>query len=328
MKNKETLQTAMDRRLSFLDDLPSCRPALMQRIAQEEEPVMKKRVSLGLVVALIIVSLSVIAVAAGLLLSPRVTASQLAVRELEKTYGVSEEMLSFFQREEEELADGAYRVTFRSGGELGYVLGSYTVEVKDGKASSSWSHDGESTAGGFDAEAWGPEQMKQMMAVSSDAAGIKAYTVRAEAIAAKHGYSEDKPSSAEPSSEDDVPEYRHDRREADKTAALQARKLPEQQMVDIAREFIISNYSLTQEQISRLELFTEINAEEANAWYETVQDKPCFLVEYLLDKDHYSETLSADPNYVRDNSYYKVFVNVETGVIEQYEYYAGVGGIS
>ena len=41
MKNKETLQAVMDRRLSFLDGLPSCRPALMQRIAQEEAPVMK-----------------------------------------------------------------------------------------------------------------------------------------------------------------------------------------------------------------------------------------------------------------------------------------------
>ena len=38
MKNKETLQAVMDRRLSFLDGLPSCRPALMQRIAQEEAP--------------------------------------------------------------------------------------------------------------------------------------------------------------------------------------------------------------------------------------------------------------------------------------------------
>ena len=49
MKNKETLQAAMDRRLSFLDELPSCRPALMQRIAQEEAPVMKRKISVGLV---------------------------------------------------------------------------------------------------------------------------------------------------------------------------------------------------------------------------------------------------------------------------------------
>ena len=71
MKNKETLQAAMDRRLSFLDELPSCRPALMQRIAQEEAPVMKRKISVGLVFALVLVSLSVIALATGLILSPR-----------------------------------------------------------------------------------------------------------------------------------------------------------------------------------------------------------------------------------------------------------------
>ena len=69
MKNKETLQAVMDRRLSFLDGLPSCRPALMQRIAQEEAPVMKKKVSFVLVFALVLVSLSVVALAAGLILS-------------------------------------------------------------------------------------------------------------------------------------------------------------------------------------------------------------------------------------------------------------------
>ena len=39
--NKEPLRTAMDRRLSFLDDLPSCRAAVQHRIAQEEEPVIQ-----------------------------------------------------------------------------------------------------------------------------------------------------------------------------------------------------------------------------------------------------------------------------------------------
>ena len=55
--NKETLQTMMDRRLSFLDDLPSCRAAVQARIAQEEEPVMKKKISLGFVFALVLVLL-------------------------------------------------------------------------------------------------------------------------------------------------------------------------------------------------------------------------------------------------------------------------------
>ena len=88
MKNKETLQAVMDRRLSFLDGLPSCRPALMQRIAQEEAPVMKRKISVGLVFALVLVSLSVIALATGLILSPRVSAARTADPALAEKYGL------------------------------------------------------------------------------------------------------------------------------------------------------------------------------------------------------------------------------------------------
>ncbi|MBP5726960.1 MAG: hypothetical protein J6Y48_07780, partial [Clostridia bacterium] len=55
--NKEPLRAAMDRRLSFLDELPSCRAALHRRIAQEA-PVMKKKLSVGLVFALVLVLLA------------------------------------------------------------------------------------------------------------------------------------------------------------------------------------------------------------------------------------------------------------------------------
>ena len=41
-KNRETIRSAMDRRLSFLDDLPSCRTGVLEQIAREEVPVMKK----------------------------------------------------------------------------------------------------------------------------------------------------------------------------------------------------------------------------------------------------------------------------------------------
>ena len=63
--NKEPLRSAMDRRLSFLDELPSCRAALHRRIAQEEAPVMKKKLSVGLVFAIVLVLLTVAALAAG-----------------------------------------------------------------------------------------------------------------------------------------------------------------------------------------------------------------------------------------------------------------------
>ena len=64
--NKEPLKAAMDRRLSFLDEVPSCRAALQVRIAREEEPVMKRKVSIGFVFAMILALMSVAALAAGL----------------------------------------------------------------------------------------------------------------------------------------------------------------------------------------------------------------------------------------------------------------------
>ena len=33
-KNRETIRSAMDRRLSFLDDLPSCRAGVLEQIAR------------------------------------------------------------------------------------------------------------------------------------------------------------------------------------------------------------------------------------------------------------------------------------------------------
>ena len=47
--NKETIRASMDRRLSFLDSRPSCRAAVQYRIAQEEEPVMKRKISFAFV---------------------------------------------------------------------------------------------------------------------------------------------------------------------------------------------------------------------------------------------------------------------------------------
>ena len=84
--NEEQLKAAMDRRLSFLDDVPSCRAKVKYRIAQKEEPVvMKKKLSVGLVLALVLAMLSVSALAAGLLLSAKVSASRIADQELENS---------------------------------------------------------------------------------------------------------------------------------------------------------------------------------------------------------------------------------------------------
>ena len=77
-KNREMIRSAMDRRLSFLDDLPSCRTGVLEQIAREEVLVMKKKVSVGLVFAMVLVLLSVAALAAGILLSRGADAARTA----------------------------------------------------------------------------------------------------------------------------------------------------------------------------------------------------------------------------------------------------------
>ena len=64
--NKKTIRSAMDNRLSFLDELPSCRAAVQYRIAQEEEPVMKKKLSFGFVFAIVLMLATAAALAVGL----------------------------------------------------------------------------------------------------------------------------------------------------------------------------------------------------------------------------------------------------------------------
>ena len=341
--NKEPLRSAMDRRLSFLDELPSCRAALYHRIAQEEAPVMKKKLSVGLVFAIILVLITVAALAAGLLISPRVSASRTADIALKDQYGITEEMQTFFFREEEPLEDGSFRVTYTGVYGLDYVLGTYTALVKDGRAEISWSREGADVSGGYEADAWGVEQLKQMM---TDAAKDDrlSYTQKAAEIAKKHNVTYDVPAETPETAPTDIPDDheltledidRLNQREAEKSSALEARKLSEDEMIAIGREFIISSYNLNEEQVSRLELYTnrgptmellaligitEVPEQDPNEWYETIKGVPCFEVEYLL----YSE--GGDENRAEQDGYYIVYVNVETGAVEQFEYNSALGG--
>ena len=313
MKNEKTLKASMDRRLSALDSLPSCRPALMQRIAQEEAPVMKKKLSFGLVFALVLVSLSVIALAAGLIFSPKADASALADKAIAEKYGVTLDMLTFFYREEAEQNDGSVRVTYTGKDNLEYVLGTYTADVKNGKAEISWSHDGADTAGGYEAEAWGAEQLKQMITDNTATGDMGLFLPQAVAIARAHGAEWEQPVSTQ---EEKVAYFEN--LEKEKTAALEARKLSEEAMRTLAKEAVIARYELTEDQAALLELYCQPLADEPNAWYHMHEGVPCFEVQYFLTQNPETRT-------EKDGSY-AVLVNVETGVIEKIVYESGLGG--
>ena len=315
-KVEEKVRESMDRRLSFLDELPSCRPAVMQRIAQEEAPVMKKKFSIALVFALVLVSLSALALAAGLLFSPKADAARIADKALEEKYGVTAEMQTFLTRTEEDLPDGGVRVTYTGWDDLAYVLGVYTADVKDGKAEITWSHDGEDTTGGYQAEAWGAEQMKQMMADNRMTGDMGLFLPYALQIAEKHGVDRVMPAEM---TEAEVQAY-FEELEKNKTAALEARKVSEDEMRENARLAVIERYELTAEQAALLELYVQPLATEPNAWYDMINGQPCFEV-------HYSLQQNPDPEvFTEKDGDYGVAVNVETGAIERIVYESGLGG--
>ena len=323
-QNKESLRTAMDRRLSFLDGLPSCRAAVQQRIAQEEEPEMKRKISLGFVIAMALVLVSVAAVAAGLLLSPRVTATQAADRALEAKYGITPEMQTFFGRTEEELADGTTKVTYWGAGSFEYPLGTYTALVKDGKAEVTWSHDGEDTSGGYDSEVWGVDQLKTMLAESTYDKKQTAYMERANEITRAHST----PVPDKSPMMDDFQEFFY-QAESEKKEALEAHKMTEKDMEEIGREFIISNYGLNEEQVERLELHTTGEEESGLHFYGYMNGKPCYLVEYLLYMPYTTEMMDKGESWPRTekDGYYLVYVNVEDGTVERYLYDSALGGV-
>ena len=338
--NRKTIQSAMDRRLSFLDDLPSCRAAVQNRIAQEEAPVMKKKLSLSLAFVIVLTLLTAAALAVSLVLSPRAEAIRAADRALEEKYHVTAEMQTFFAREREETDDGAIRVTYTGAGIFDRVLGTYTAIVKDGRAEICWSHDGEDTSAGYEAEAWGADQLKAMLTDSRDPERRQAYTDRANQIAAAYA---DPASGEDPEITDEQLDAYYRQREADKDHALNARRLSEEEMIAIGREFIIGNWHLNEEQTERLELYTNslpqyldligINPDESessgNEWYETVNGKPCFTVEYLLYQPltEAQEASGEERDYQEGDGYYIVYVNVETGEIEDFEYNSALGGM-
>ena len=316
-ENKETLRDAMDRRLSFLDERPSCRNRVMQRIAQEEEPVVKKKISFVAVFAIVLVSLSAIALAAGLgLFSPRVEAAKVADNALKEKYGVNLEMQTFFYREEEAQPDGSVKVTYTGKDILASALGTYTALVKDGKAAITWSHDGESTDSGYEADAWGAEQLRQMLADNQATGDMGLFAPRAQEIANAMGT----PYEDVKTSEDEIIAY-FENLEREKTAALEACKLSEDVMQDLARQAAIQQYDLSDIQAALLELYSQPLAVEPNAWYCMYNGVPCFEVHYFLDQD------PAHPDtHIEGDGDYAALVNVETDVIERIVYESGLGG--
>ena len=79
--------------------------------------------------------------AAGLLFSNEFDAVRLAHRALAEEYGITEEMQTYFAQEVTE-ENGVTTIVFSGIADMRHVLGEYTVTIRDGDATVSWSKDG------------------------------------------------------------------------------------------------------------------------------------------------------------------------------------------
>lgn len=305
--DEKKLRDAMDRRLSGLDRSAALHSAVMQRIAKEEEPVMKRKMSLAVVFALVLVSLAAVALAATLIFSPRVDALTLADKALEEKYGITMRMQSFFDRKDETLPDGSVRVTYTSSENFRNVMGEYTALVKDGRAEVTWDLDGVSTEGP-DAKAWGPEQLKEIMAWNEEHGTLTPWIEKAAAL----GGAVETPEDPDAVGGEEYGRMR-DQQSAEAQAAA---KLTEQEMADIAKAALVKRYGMTEETAAQLEYYIPPYSPEVR--YVVENGRYCFEAEYLLYLD------KADP-HASLNGAYVVTVNVETGVIENMTYTAGYG---
>ena len=230
-------------------------------------------------------------------------------------------MLStFFSRTVSETADGSTTVVYAGIDFLRDVLGEYTVSVKDGAAAALWSHDGESTSGLFDAEAWGKEQLEEMLRTAAKRHDLSAFSEKAKAIAEKH-----KAASSE------LPKGSAWEKtgEAEALAAAKASSYSEEDLLALAHDAVVSAYQLTDDQAKMLKFVFELEDmadDTADYLYYHLKDgKPVLTIMLSLQQQTSDDPSAFAPFTERDGVYW-VDVNVETGTIEDLLYDSQLGG--
>lgn len=159
---RDGLKEIVDRELSGLRWQPRNRNAVLART--KGEPKMKKRLSAGLILAVVLTLAAVSALAVyALTRSPEAEAIYQARQAVMDAYGLTAETMGLFHAEHEE-TDGGWRVTFRALTNVDPErAGVYTVEKTADGMTAAWNHDGLDPAlwrgGDLTAPAYGQEQL-------------------------------------------------------------------------------------------------------------------------------------------------------------------------
>ena len=325
MKNNE-FQELVDQNLSGLVWDERKRQKVLHALSEEEKPV--KKVSTTFILIAAIVCLSVTALAAGLIFSPKYDAARIANQAMEDQYGITPDLLSLFWRDVKENEDGTTTVVYSTTKDVGPVsrIGEYTVMVDGPKATVNWSNEGKDTSGGLAAEAYGPEQlhtisydygnaMQQLMEL-----GIIPTPDYSPNPRLADGQIDDEEWTEEDQAEweQSLAEVEEDEKQrlAEIAEAESRGKITVEQAADVGKEAIIQEYTLTKEQADKLEYQPDM----IYASYEG--DEPLIDLCFCLWQKE-GATFSGD-NFTEKDGQYWVTVNLKTGVIEDIVYDAGL----
>ncbi len=255
-----------------------------------------------------------------LTVSGRVNVEQYADQALEQNYGITQLLQEYLIRTAEEKDDDVFIVRYEGLENYAYVLGRYEVTVdRNQVVGITWSHDGEDTSGGFDAEAWGAEQIMEMLRLNQEAEGTDPFDARVAEISEKHGFYYAPVVLSEEEQELILKKEEEECEEARKQSVLSI-----DDMTDLARRAVALIYGLPPEREQALENIVE--EEERPLWFAMYEGEPCYKVCLALDDKEADDVLPNGIMYTEKEGNYWVDINVKTGVIEEVTYSAGIGG--
>lgn len=282
---------------------------------------MKQIMRTGFLFVLAAVLLLSVSLAEGDVLSEREKAVRLADRAMEEKYGITQLTQEYFGRNTEEKNGGVFIVKYTGEPYLGYVLGSYRVVVENGQVTEiSWTHDGEDTSDGLNAEAWGQEQLMEMLKLNQERGDTTGFAGKAEAIGKRHGYVIDIDLTGD--SDSQTTTRGMETREGWEVWAKTNRDFEE--ITETAKQGIIAAYELSEEQAAQLAVENEIEDVENDCYY--FHQLPCYRAIISLDDGEEKDVLSNGLIYTEKEGVYYVYVNLETGLVEEIFTTAGIGG--
>ena len=290
---KEGLNMRVKNVLSTLEEKPARRRS------------MRRAAALAVCMALLVTT--AVAGAAGLLFSNEYDAVRLAHRALAEEYGITEEMQTYFAQKVTE-ENGVTTIVFSGMADMRHVLGEYTVIIKDGDATVSWSKDGQSTEGDLDAYAWGAKQIEILLEMAKQENGFSRGYHKAQEIRAQMDGEE---LTVSITKDGDATVVKLDDAQIDQACI----SVSEEEAITIAKAAFAQEYGLTQAQLDAM----IYEKDYAGYTYAVRNGKTICEVWFWLHQDE--DTVHTD-----GDGLYWARINAESGVVEEMMYDSALAG--